>query len=146
MKDTFRLRVVQELAQQESDTAASRLGALNAEAAKAESKLNMLLAYREEYRERFRSSVHRDVHSAGWKNFQQFLEKLDEAIEQQRAVVLECQQAVHRGQREWQVTQKKVKAYDTLEQRHDKTQAERLKRLDQRLMDDLASRAHTSKN
>jgi flagellar FliJ protein len=106
----------------------------------------MLLGYREEYRERFRSSVHRDVHSAGWKNLQQFLEKLDEAIEQQRGVVLACQQAVHHGQREWQAKQKQVKAYDALEQRHDKNQAERLKRVDQRLMDDLAARAHTSKN
>ncbi|HZN25017.1 MAG TPA: flagellar export protein FliJ [Burkholderiales bacterium] len=146
MKDTFRLKVVQNLAQQESESAASRLGVLNAEATKAEAKLNMLLRYREEYRERFRSSMHQDVHSVGFKNFQQFLAKLDEAIEQQRAAVLACQQAVHRGQREWQSKQKQVKAYDALEQRHDNAQAERLKRLDQRLMDDLASRAHTSKN
>ena len=115
------------------------------EAAKAEAKLNMLLGYREEYRQRFRSSLDRDLHSAGWKNFQQFLEKLDEAIEQQRAAVLACQQAVHRGQREWQSKQKQVKAYDALEQRHDLVQAERLKRLDQRLMDEFAAR-HTSKN
>jgi flagellar FliJ protein len=146
MKEQFRLKVVQELAQQQSDTAASRLGALNAEAAKAESKLNTLLDYREEYRQRFRNSIHRDVHSAGWKNFQQFLVKLDEAIEQQRAMVLASQQAVHRGQREWQAKQKQVKAYDKLEQRHENAEAERLKRLDQRLMDDLASRAHTFKN
>jgi flagellar protein FliJ len=146
MKDTFRLRVVQNLAQQQSDEAATRLGVLNAEAAKAEAKLNMLLGYREEYQQRFRSSVHQDVHSAGWKNLQQFLHKLDEAIEQQRAVVLACQQAVQRGRREWQSKQKQVKAYDTLEQRHDNEQAQRLKRLDQRLMDDFAARAHTSKD
>ena len=145
MSDPFRLKVVQRLAQQESDGAAIRLGALNAEAQKAEAKLNMLLGYREEYRQRYRNSVHSDVHSAGWKNFQQFLEKLDEAIEQQRAVVLMCQQAVHRGQREWQSKQKQVKAYDTLEQRHEATQAERVRRSDQRLMDDLAARTHASK-
>lgn len=144
-KNEFRLKVVQDLAQRESDGAAVRLGALNAEAAKAEAKLNMLLGYREEYRQRFRGSVDRDVHSAGWKNFQQFLEKLDEAIEQQRAAVLACQQAVHRGQRDWRSKQKQVKAFDTLEQRHDLAQAERLKRLDQRLMDEFASR-YTTKN
>ena len=146
MKDTFRLRVVQNVAQQQSDDAATRLGVLNADAAKAEAKLNMLLGYREEYRQRFRSSVHQDVHSAGWKNFQQFLHKLDEAIEQQRGVVEACQQAVQHGRREWQSKQKQVAAYDALEQRHDDQQAQRLKRLDQRLMDDFASRAHTSKD
>jgi flagellar protein FliJ len=146
MKDTFRLKVVQNLAQQQSDDAATRLGMLNAEAAKAEAKLNLLLGYREEYRERFRNSVHQDVHSAGWKNFQQFLHKLDDAIEQQRAAVLACEQAVQLGRREWQSKQKQVKAYDALEQRHDDQQALRRTRLDQRLMDDLAARAHTSKD
>lgn len=145
MNDTFRLRVVQELAQKGSDAAAIQLGALNAEAAKAEAKLNMLLSYREDYRDRFRSSVHQDQHSAGWKNFQEFLLKLDEAIEQQRAAVVGCQQAVHRGQREWQSRQKQVKGYDVLEQRHDASQAQRMKKLDQRLMDDFAARAHTAK-
>jgi flagellar FliJ protein len=145
MKDTFRLRVVQNLAQKGSDAAAMQLGVLNAEVAKAEAKLNMLLNYREEYRERFRSSMHQDVHSAGWKNFQEFLVKLDEAIEQQRSAVLSCQQAMHHGQREWQSRQKEVKGYDVLEQRHDALQHERMKRLDQRLMDDFAARAYTAK-
>ena len=145
MNDTFRLKVVQDLAQRQSDTAAIQLGTLNAEAAKAEAKLNMLITYREDYRERFRSSVQQDVHSAGFKNFQEFLVKLDEAIDQQRAVVLASQQAVHRGQREWQSRQKQVKAYDTLEQRHDLVQANRLKKLDQRLMDDFAARGYSAR-
>ena len=145
MNDTFRLKVVQDLAQRQSDTAAIQLGTLNAEAAKAEAKLNMLITYRDDYRERFRGSVQQDVHSAGFKNFQEFLVKLDEAIDQQRAVVLASQQAVHRGQREWQSRQKQVKAYDTLEQRHDLVQANRLKKLDQRLMDDFAARGYSAR-
>ncbi len=145
MNDPFRLKVVQDLAKRHSDTAAVQLGTMNAEAAKAEAKLNMLITYREDYRDRFRSSMHQDVHSAGWKNFQQFLEKLDQAIDQQRAAVLACQQAVHRGQREWQSRQKQVKAYDTLEQRHDAAQTQRLKKMDQRLMDDFAARGHSAK-
>jgi flagellar FliJ protein len=145
MNDNFRLRVVQDLAQKGSDAAAIELGALNAEAAKAEAKLNMLLSFREEYRDRFRSSMHQDVHSAGWKNFQEFLLKLDEAIEQQRAAVLGCQQAVHSGKREWQSRQKEVKGYDVLEQRHDAAQGQRMRRQDQRLMDDFAARGHTVK-
>lgn len=145
MREEFRLKVVQDLAQKQSDTAAVQLGLLNAESAKAEAKLTMLLNYREDYRERFRNSMNQDVHSAGWKNFQEFLEKLDQAIEQQRAAVLASQQAVHRGQREWQTKQKQLKAYDTLEQRHLNVQAERMKKIDQRLMDDFAARAYSAK-
>jgi flagellar FliJ protein len=141
MKHTFRLKVVQDLAQKHRDTAATRLGTLNAEAAKVEQKLNLLLEYREEYRERFRNTVQRDVDSAGFKNFQQFLEKLDDAIDQQRAAFLASRESVGKGQREWQSKQIKVKAYDTLAQRHASTQNERLKRLDQRVTDEFAARA-----
>jgi flagellar protein FliJ len=145
MKNTFRLKVVQDLAQKQSDDAALKLGTLNAEVSKAQAKLDMLIGYREEYRERLRNSVHQDVQSIGWKNLHQFLDKLEEAIEQQRAAVSMCQQAVHGGQREWQSKQTQVKAYDMLEQRHELVQAERLKRLDQRVMDEFAARGHAAK-
>ena len=52
MNDDFRLKVVQDLAQQQSDAAALHLATLTTEAQKAEAKLNMLLGYREEYRDR----------------------------------------------------------------------------------------------
>ena len=142
MKNTFRLKFVQDLAQKKSDEAATRLGMLNAEVAKAEQKLQMLLDYREEYRERFRGTVQRDVGTAEFRNFQQFLEKLEEAIEQQRAAILVTRDNVARGQREWQVKQIEVKAYDTLEQRHESAVAERLKKIDQRVTDEFAGRAH----
>jgi flagellar FliJ protein len=142
MKNTFRLKVVQDLAQKHSDTAATRLGMLNAEVAKAEQKLNLLLEYREEYRERFRSTMQRDVDHAGFRNFHQFLEKLDEAIDQQRAAIVVSRDNVAKGQREWQSRQIEVKAYDTLEQRHQSAVAERLKKIDQGVTDEFAARAH----
>ncbi|MGZ8154698.1 MAG: flagellar export protein FliJ, partial [Burkholderiales bacterium] len=123
MKDTFRLKAVQDLAQRRNDNAAAHLGTLNSEAAKAETKLNMLLQYREEYRARYRAAVQNNLHSAGWKNFHDFLEKLDEAIEQQRAAVLLSRQAVQRGRAAWQSAQKDVRAYDTLAQRHSRAEA-----------------------
>lgn len=145
MKDTFRLRVVQDLARQQSDTAAVRLGLLNAESAKAEQKLDMLLEYRDEYRERFRSKMHQDVHTSGFRNFQQFLEKLDEAIDQQRGELLRKRRAVLNAQHDWNSRQIQVKAYDTLAVRHEAVQSERLKRLDQRVTDEFAARAHQFK-
>jgi flagellar FliJ protein len=145
MKNTFRLQVVQDLAQKQSDSAATRLGVLNAAAAKAEQKLNMLLEYREDYRARFRGTMNQDVHSAGWKNLQQFLVKLDEAVEQQRAAWEAARQAVLRGQSEWQAKQIQVKAYDTLAQRHNAVQAERVKKLDQFVTDEFAARSHNTK-
>jgi flagellar FliJ protein len=145
MKNTFRLKVVQDLAQKASDDSATRLGALNAEVTKAEQKLQLLLDYREDYRNRVRGTMNHDVHTAAWMNLQQFLGKLDEAIEQQRAACAAARTAVVRGQTDWQSKQIHVKAYDTLEQRHQATKLERVKKLEQRATDEFAARSHNSK-
>jgi flagellar protein FliJ len=145
MKTTFRLQAVHDVARERNDTAAAQLGSLNSEASKAEAKLDLLLQYREEYRARYRAAVQGSLHSAGVKNFRDFLEKLDEAIEQQHAAVLLSKQAVQQGRVEWQSTQKDVRAYDTLAERHNRAAADRSKRMDQRLMDEFASRKHSKK-
>jgi flagellar FliJ protein len=145
MKNTFRLKVVQELAVRASDDAATRLGVLNAEVAKQQQQLEMLLQYREEYRGRVRGTMNRDVHTAAWMNLQQFLGKLDDAIEQQRAACESAKQAVVHGQNDWQAKQVKVKAFDKLEQRHEAVQAGRMKKLEQRATDEFAARSHNSK-
>lgn len=145
MKTTFRLQVVHDLARERNDTAAQQLGALNSEAAKAEAKLKLLLNYREEYQARYRASVQGSLHKAGWQNFRDFLDKLDEAIEQQRAALNLSKQAVQQGRTEWQSTQRDVRAYDTLAERHERAVAYRTKRFDQQVMDEFASRTHKPK-
>ena len=142
MKNTFRLKVVQDLAVKASDDAATRLGMLNAEVAKQEQKLQTLLQYREEYRGRVRATVNQDVHTAAWMNLQQFVAKLDEAIEQQRGACAMAKQAVTRGQDDWQAKQVKVKAFDKLEQRHHAAHDERMKKFEQRATDEFAARSH----
>jgi flagellar FliJ protein len=144
-QNTFRLQVVQELAQKDSDKAAKRLGHLNAEVAKADQKLQMLIDYREEYRQRFRGTLNSDVLSTGWKNFQQFLVKLEEAIEQQRAACEMARHAALGGQRNWQAKQIRVKAFDSLEQRHRMQIEARTKKIEQHASDEFASRAYYQK-
>jgi flagellar FliJ protein len=145
MKNTFRLKVVQDLAIKASDDAALRLGQLNAEVARQEQKLEMLIQYREDYRGRVRGTLNRDVHTAAWMNLQQFVAKLDEAIEQQRSACAAAKAAVARGQADWQEKQVKVKAFDKLEQRHDAVLAERTKRSEQRATDEFAARSFNTK-
>src|SRR5688572_8620912 len=108
MKNTFRLKVVQDLAVKASDDAALALGRLNAEVAKQEEKLEMLMQYREEYRGRVRGTVNRDMDTMTWMNLQQFIGKLDEAIEQQRGAIAMAKAAMVRGQGDWQEKQVRV--------------------------------------
>jgi flagellar protein FliJ len=145
MNNTFRLKVVQDLAIKASDGAALALGQLNAEVASQEQKLEMLLQYREEYRGRVRGTVNQDVNTAAWMNLQQFLAKLDDAIEQQRSAIGMAKAAALRGQNDWQAKQVKVKAFDKLEQRHNAVVDERMKKSEQRATDEFAARGHNSK-
>lgn len=145
MNTKFRLKAVHEIAQQRNEDAAVQLGTLNSEAAKAQAKLDLLLQYRDEYRARYRAAVQSNLHSAGWQNFREFLDKLDEAIEQQRAQLLMSREAVQQGRVDWQSTQRDVRAYDTLAERHKRAEADRLKRIDQRVTDELAARKHNTK-
>jgi flagellar FliJ protein len=145
MTAKFRLKAVHELAQQRNEDAAVQLGTLNSEAAKAQAKLKLLLQYRDEYRARYRAAVQRDLHSAGWQNFRDFLDKLDLAIEQQRAALDVSHQAVQKGRVDWQSTQRDVRAFDMLAERHNRAEAERLKRIDQRVTDEIAARKHNPK-
>ena len=145
MKNTFRLKVVQDLAVKASDDAALALGQLNAEVAKQEQKLEMLMQYREDYRGRVRGTINRDMDTAAWMNLQQFIGKLDEAIEQQRAACAMAKSAVINGQGDWQVKQVRVKAFDKLEQRHHAVQTERSRKFEQRATDEFAARGHNTK-
>jgi flagellar FliJ protein len=145
MGTKFRLKAVHELAQQRNEDAAVQLGSLNSEAAKAQAKLDLLLQYRNEYHARYRAAVKANLHSAGWQNFREFLDKLDQAIEQQRAALDVSREAVQKGRVEWQSTQRDVRAYDTLAERHLRAEADRQKRVDQRVTDEIASRKHNTK-
>jgi flagellar FliJ protein len=140
-----RLYVLLDLARSASVVSAVALGHLNSEVAKQEQKLQMLLQYREDYRQRVRGTVNQDVHTAEWMNLQQFVAKLDEAIEQQRTACAVAQAAVVRGQTDWQEKQVKVKAFDKLEQRHNAAVGERTKKFEQRATDEFAARGHNSK-
>ena len=142
MPRAFSLQSLLELAQRQSDGAATTLGGLNAHVRGSEAKLNLLLRYREEYRARFRAALHQNTSSSGWRNFHDFMDKLDQAIEQQRAALLNSREMMQIGQREWRSAQRRVKTFDTLAQHHATTEARRLAKSEQREHDDRSGIAH----
>lgn len=143
MARPYPLQAVLELARRASDDAAAELGGRNAQWQKARAKLDLLLHYREEYRARFRATVQQDVHHAGWKNFHDFMDKLDQAIEQQRHAVAQSARLAQEGQRRWQLQQQRLKAFETLAQRHAVREAQHAARGEQRKTDELVSQARS---
>jgi flagellar FliJ protein len=128
-----------DLARNGADAAAVRLGQAMQLAMDADRKLKTLLDYREEYQLKFRESVTSGIDSAGWRNFQLFLAKLEAGIEAARAQAERARDAARRAQDEWQEQQRRLKAYGVLAERHERAEATRDARREQRESDDRVS-------
>lgn len=139
MSKPFRLQTVLNLAEREAEKSAAHLGTVNAQVRQVETKLNLLLQYREDYLTRFRSGMRQDPHSAGWRNFHDFMDKLDAAITQQRAIVGHAHELMRKGQMEYRDRQRRVKAFDTLAERHRDAETRRAGKAEQRAADEIAA-------
>jgi flagellar FliJ protein len=140
MTQPFALQAVLELMQTRADDSTLRLAKLIAAERDAQSKLQMLTQYRDEYALRFQQAAQNGLNPRDWSNYREFLNRLDEAIAQQgRAVLLQASNTVA-GQTHWRQQRTKLKAFDTLSQRHQSSEIARESRNDQKLQDEFASR------
>ena len=135
-----------ELAQTRTDDAARRLGALNTQGVDMETKLVLLTEYWNEYSARFQISMQQGITAADWRNYQEFLNKLDAAIVQQREVLAATRQRVEAGQVAWQSAKRTLKSYDTLAQRQAGAEMLRMARHEQKETDERASNATARQN
>jgi flagellar protein FliJ len=135
-----------ELAQTRTDDAARRLGALNTQGVDMETKLALLTEYWNEYSARFQISMQQGITAADWRNYQEFLNKLDAAIVQQREVLAATRQRVEAGQVAWQSAKRTLKSYDTLALRQAGAEMLRMARHEQKETDERASNATARQN
>jgi flagellar FliJ protein len=136
----FPLQTVLDLMQERTDEATRDLARLIANEKNAKNQLDMLLGYRDEYANRFREAAQNGLTQREWHNFQQFLGRLDEAIELQRETVATQVQNTAAGQLQWQKQRKKLKAFDTLSERHFNSENAREMKREQKLQDEFAAR------
>lgn len=142
MAAKFALKHLHEHAKTAAETAAANLGALNRELQHHEQKLLMLFKYRDEYQQRLRTAARDGLDSAGLRNFHEFLDRLEQAIMQQHAVVVEARTRVDCTRSEWQMKERKSKAFGTLEERFDTAARRAVATHEQKLQDEFASRNH----
>jgi len=140
MTERFPLQPLLDLATSRMDEAARRLGELIASERAVEEKLALLVEYRKEYQARFVEAARNGIGPDAWRNFSAFLGKLDEAITQQQRVVSDSRQRTEQGQQAWMDQRNKVKAFDTLSQRHQSAQARKAAKQEQRLTDEHAAK------
>ena len=140
MTRPFSLQTVLELTQSRADEAAQQLALLLAAEQDARSKQELLQQYREEYAERFRQMAKNGLTPQEWRNYQEFLNRLDDAVSIQKRTVAQKEQNTANGQQHWKEQQKKLKAMDTLSKRHYASEAAIALKRDQKVQDELAVR------
>lgn len=140
MARKFPLQPLLDLSRNHVDAAAKNLQALKVRWNDAEDKLKQLLAYRESYRERLRESGGNGTSAMALRDFQLFLAKLDAAIKLQQDEVARCQARWNAGQQEWLRQRGKLKAFDTLSQRHKRAEEKRDNQIEQKEQDEFSRR------
>jgi len=140
MTKPFALQTVLDLMQKRADEATQQLARLIAAEQDAKAKLQLLADYREEYARRFQAAAQNGLTPQQWRNFQDFLGRLDDAIGQQQQMVARSRDNTSAGQQAWKAQQVKLKAMDALSDRHKQSEMKRESRQEQKMIDEIASR------
>ena len=129
-----------DLATTEVDKAAVRLGHSIRFADEAEQKLVLLSQYREDYSARFQENRASGLTAMDYRNFQHFLDKLDQAIVGQQQLVRDAQKRIDEDRSLWQASERKRASFNTLATRAQKTIQKKENKIEQKQMDEFASR------
>ncbi|MDD5296446.1 MAG: flagellar export protein FliJ [Rhodocyclaceae bacterium] len=132
------LQTLIELTQNRMDEAARTLGKLLASERADEQKLELLINYRQEYHGRFLAAAQEGLGPEAWRNYQGFLGKLDDAVEQQTRLVAQAKERSVAGQQAWMAQRTKSKAYDTLNRRAESREAFKEAKREQKASDEHA--------
>ncbi|ADE10834.1 flagellar export protein FliJ [Sideroxydans lithotrophicus] len=136
----FSLQPLVHLAQQKNDAATKKLGQLNQQQQTAQQKLDALLQYRKDYQLKFQEAAKNGMAPADMKNFQDFIGRLDQAIQQQTAVAERAKAGVQNGRTELMDATRKMKSFDTLAQRHAEAEKKLEAKNEQRTQDEHTGR------
>jgi flagellar FliJ protein len=129
-----------ELATKQTDEAAKRLGRAVRADEDAQKKLQLLLQYRDDYAARLQANASSGLTASAYRNFQHFLDKLDDAIDGQQKVVQDVQRRVGAERGAWQSSERKRMSYDTLATRALNVQQLQQTRREQKQTDEFAAR------
>lgn len=140
MSKTFRLQPLLDLSNLRLDEATRQLGKFIAGEQEASQRLGLLVQYRDEYHARFLTAAGNGLGPDAWRNYQQFIGRLDQAIDQAREMVEASKRRTALGQKHWLDQRGKVKAFDTLAQRHQARLAHAEYRHEQKQSDEHAAR------
>lgn len=141
MAKTTALHTLLELSTTKADEAAKKLGQANAMVKSEEDKLRILEGYRNEYDEKFKAAMSRGITPVMFQNFQQFMGKMQTAVNSQQLVLKNASRRVEDARRIWQESEREKMSYTTLLRRADETEKRKETKRDQKETDERAARS-----
>ncbi len=146
MASSHALATLMELVERELEQAAERLGHANRTLMEAEEKGGMLYGYRQDYVDNFATMAGKGLPKEAYGNYQNFLGKLEQAIQGQQEVIVNARYQVEKERELWQEVQRKKLSYEVLIKRQEKKAHQQAQRKDQKMMDEYALRAKHKKH
>ncbi|AXU95557.1 MAG TPA: flagella biosynthesis chaperone FliJ [Erwinia persicina] len=144
-KTVSAIDTLRDLAHKDVEKAAIQLGDVRRAQKQADEQLTMLLNYQDEYRKNLNTTMSEGIASTRWYNYHQFIQTLENAIEQHRQQLLHWNTRVENALRLWRDKQQRLHAYETLQSRALATALLQENRLDQKRNDEFAQRASQRK-
>jgi flagellar FliJ protein len=138
MVPSERFKPIHELAKSSEHLAAKELGASQRAVSDAESKLQELQRYRQEYLDQFSEASSGGISGARVQEYQQFIARLNMAIQQQKENVQVTQQAHQSVRAKWLDKHNRQRVLGKVIERCTVIESEQRERREQKMMDDLA--------
>jgi flagellar FliJ protein len=145
MKRSERLDVVQQAAARTERERAERVGAAERHLVEMQQKLAALEKYRSEYENGFASRGGAGADVIGMRDYQTFLARLGEALNQQRELVAMAARALDAERSNWREAAQRAHVVESLAERWQTEESRAAERRDQQESDELSSQRATSK-
>jgi flagellar protein FliJ len=100
-----------------------------------------LRQYRQDYVDRLQASMNAGVTKEAHQNYQQFLKKLDQAIDGQDELVAHAERSLKVQSEKWREAQRKKLSYEVLVSRTEAKARKVESKRDQKMMDEYAARS-----
>ena len=128
------------LATDRLDAAADRMRKAQAAQQQAENTLLQVKGFIQDYQQRMLQQGQAGTSVAQWADFRLFMQKLDDALEQQQREVDRAMQRFLMEKQAWLQQRKQLKSYEVLQEREKARLALKQRRHEQKALDEFAAR------
>ncbi len=134
-----RIKTIEDMAEKKQQDAALLMQQAKNQWQQQQQQLESLLRYRLEYQQKQKQQTPSANHVQFLKEYKSFLDKISKAIEQQKQVVQQFEQAYRQQQQLWIVEKKKATALTKVRESLEAQKKQQEAMLEQKLMDEFAN-------